>query len=259
MIVDIHNHILHGIDDGPGTLEESISMAGQAAETGITHVIATPHQGNGIHFNTGIHIIHQVMELNRELQRRHIPLTILPGMEIHLYGEVADDLQKLDSILLTLNETNKYVLIELPNSHFPSYTEMILYKLQLVGYVPIIAHVERNEELRKKPELLYSLFQKGALFQVNAGSVLGKFGKSIQKFAYELIKYNHIHVVASDAHNHHSRGFTLSEAYKAIQTEFSAMYTNYFRANAVYIANGMDFTSFQPEKIRKKQRLIGFK
>ncbi|TMU84334.1 tyrosine protein phosphatase [Bacillus sp. BHET2] len=258
MIVDIHNHILHGVDDGPKTLEESISMAGQAADAGITHVIATPHRGNGIHFNRANRIIHQVMELNRELQHQNIPVTILPGMEIHLYGEVAEDLQKLDSVLLTLNETNKYVLIELPDSHFPSYTELILYKLQLVGYVPIIAHVERNEELRKKPELLFSLFQKGALFQVNAGSILGKFGKSIQKFAYELIKYNHVHVVASDAHNQHSRAFTLAESYKVIQHEFSAMYTNYFRANAIYIANGMDFTSFQPEKMRKKQRLIGF-
>ncbi|BCB05666.1 tyrosine-protein phosphatase [Bacillus sp. KH172YL63] len=259
MIVDIHNHILHGVDDGPETLEESILMAEQAVDAGITHVIATPHRENGLHLNRAKPIIHQVMEFNRELQFRSIPLTVLPGMEIHLYGEVAEDLQKIDSVLLTLNETNKYVLIELPDSHYPSYTELILYKLQLVGYVPVIAHVERNEELRKKPELLYSLFQKGALFQVNAGSILGKFGKTIQKFVYELIKYNHVHVVASDAHNLRSRNFTLAESYKAIQHEFSAMYTNYFRANAIYIANGMDFSSFQPEKMRRKQRLIGFR
>ncbi|NMH68922.1 tyrosine protein phosphatase [Bacillus sp. RO3] len=259
MIVDIHNHILHRVDDGPASLDESILMAKQAAEAGITHVIATPHHGNGIFDNSSDRIIHQVMELNQELQARDIPVEILPGMEIHLYGEVADDLQKMDSSLLTLNETNKYVLIELPNSHYPAYTELLLYKLQLVGYVPIIAHVERNEELRKKPELLYALFQKGALFQVNAGSILGMFGRNTQKFAYELIKYNHVHVLASDAHNHLSRSFTLTEAYRLIQQEFPPMYVNHLRANAIYIANGMDFTSFHPEKMRKKQRLMGYK
>ena len=258
MIVDIHNHILFEVDDGPGTLEASIEMARQAVDEGITHVITTPHHHNGKYENSPEDIMNRVVQLNQELIIREIPLHILPGMEIYLYGEIALDLQKSTSPLLTLNRTNKYVLIELPSSHYPAFTEMIFYKLQLLGYVPIIAHAERNEEFRKNPDLLFSLFQKGALIQVNAEGVLGSYGKNIQKFAYKLIKHNLVHVLASDAHNATSRDFRLAEAYREIKEEFSSSLINYFQANAISVANGMDFTSHQPEQIKKKPRFISF-
>lgn len=246
MMADIHNHILFGIDDGAKTPDDSIQIASQAVWNGITHIIATPHYKRGSFYNPSGKILKRVAEVNQLLSMQSIPLTVLPGMEITFYKDLANDLRNVNSDLLTLNNTKKYILIELPKAYIPPETEMVFYEMQLSGVVPIIAHPERNEVFREQPNKLYSFIQKGSLAQITAGSLNGLFGKEIQKFSLKLLKHYLVHFVASDAHGVNRRAANLPAAYKYIKRRFSASYTAYLQENAVKVIKGEDFTVPQP-------------
>src|SRR5699024_4464081 len=138
-----------------------------------------------------------------------IPLTVLYGQEVRIYGELLADIDA--GKIQTLHNT-RYLLVELPFENVPLYTEKLIYDLQMKGIIPIIAHPERNAELRAKPGKMYDLVLKGALTQVTAGSLLGHFGKEAEAFSHDLIEHNLTHFVASDAHDIDKRPFTLKEA-----------------------------------------------
>ena len=140
-MIDTHCHILPELDDGPTTWDESIAMAQRAAQDGISHIIATPHYKKGIYENTGNSILQQVDLLNQLLIKNDISLTVLPGCEISLYEDMLKDI--LDRKVLTLNHS-PYVLIELPGEIRISHQlEDTFFNLQLKGFIPIIAHIER--------------------------------------------------------------------------------------------------------------------
>lgn len=254
MLVDIHNHILFGLDDGAQNIDETARMARQAVKNGITHIIATPHHKNGKYDNPATVILSRVNEVNNLLQTLEIPLTVLPGMEIHLHGDIVKGLKQSPTDLLTLNQTNKYILIELPYSHIPHFTEEIFYELQLLGYVPVIAHAERNREFQKHPNQLYNLIQKGALAQITAASVTGVFGRELQKFSRRLFKHSLVHFIATDAHNTDRRGFELKSAYEYINLHFSEKHVRYLQENAIKLVNDLDFSVWQPSKFEKRTK-----
>ncbi len=252
MIVDIHNHILPKMDDGARDFGDTLLMARQAIENGITHIIATPHHRNGVYLNESEAIIQKVEEINRFLHRRDLSLEIIPGMEVHLYGELASDLKKIRQEVLPLN-CRKYVLVELPYTHIPHYTSAIFYEMQLLDYIPIIAHPERNAEIKKHPNLLHNLIQKGALSQVTAGSIAGLFGKKSQSFSLKLLKHNLAHFVASDAHNTVSRSFQLLSAYNTIDRELSLSYKEYLIENATHVLTGTEFPPYLPIRFQRRK------
>jgi len=258
MLVDIHNHILFGLDDGAQTSQDSIQMAKQAAENGITHIIATPHHKNGKYNNPSSTVQSRVEEVNQLLNINNIPLTVVPGMEISLYADLINDIKSKTNDLLTLNRTGKYVLIELPDLYIPANTEMFFYELQIAGLVPIIAHAERNAEFYKDPNRLYTFIQKGALAQITAGSLIGTFGKKLETFSAKLLKYHLAHFIASDAHNVNRRGSNIQAAYTYLEKQFSASFADYFRDNAIKILKGEDFTVIQPKKFVKKRWFFNF-
>ena len=198
-MIDIHCHILPGIDDGAKTMEDSLAMAAQAVQQGITKIIATPHHKNGKYENRKQDILPKVAELNKVLKEKGIPLDILPGQEPRIYGELVEDYQKGE--IVTLNDGNQYVFLELPSAHVPRYTGKLLYDIQSEGLTPIIVHPERNQELIQNPDLLYEFVKNGTLTQVTAASMAGDFGKKIKKFSHQLIEANLTHFIASDAHN----------------------------------------------------------
>jgi protein-tyrosine phosphatase len=258
MIVDIHNHILPGLDDGPKNWEETISLAKQAVETGINHVIATPHHKHvhREHFyeNDHLNIVEQVKKANKMLKEKKIPLTVYPGLEIHLYEEILNELDtKLESFL-TLNDNGKFLLIELPCHYYPSHTEEALKGIQKKGFIPIIAHPERNRVLRSNPEKIYSLVQEGALVQITAGSVTGQHGRRLKNFSLHLLDHELVHFVASDAHHHIRRKFELVSSYEYINGNFSIELSRYLKDNAVHILEGMDVSINTPRKIDKKRQ-----
>ncbi|PAQ16069.1 hypothetical protein CD798_03250 [Bacillaceae bacterium SAOS 7] len=150
------------------------------------------------------------------------------------------------------------MLVELPYTHLPHYTGAIFYKMQLMNYIPIIAHPERNAEIKRKPNLLVDLVQKGALAQVTAASVSGMFGKESQKFSIKLIKHHLIHFIASDAHNTTNRSFQLKSAYNHIESYFSKDYLEYFKKNSVHVVKGTEFNSLTPKFFERKKKYFIF-
>jgi protein-tyrosine phosphatase len=185
-MIDIHSHILYGLDDGAKDLAGSIEMARQAVAEGITSVIATPHHRHPSYTNTKTDVLLGVQQLQAELQKQSIPLTVYAGQEIRIFGEMVDVLIHNDE-LLTLHNS-EYVLVEFPSSSIPKYTEQLFYDLLVKGFTPIIAHPERNAEIAENTDKLYRLIKNGALSQVTAASVAGMFGKKTQKLSLERIE-----------------------------------------------------------------------
>lgn len=252
-MIDLHCHILPGIDDGAPTIEASLKMAQKALSEGIHTIVATPHHQNGTYINEKSDILQRVEELNERLIQERIPLTILPGQETRIYGEMLQDYQ--NGKILTLNSTNKYVFVELPSSQVPRFTERLLYDIQAEGLTPIIVHPERNSRLIEDPDILYNLVNKGAMTQVTASSLTGRFGKKIKKFSMDLIHANLTHVIASDAHNTSGRSFHMQEANDLISTEYGIDMLYLFQENAEAIVNGRACLKDSPEKVQKKKFL----
>ncbi|WP_318617721.1 tyrosine-protein phosphatase [Priestia megaterium] len=252
-MIDIHCHILPGVDDGAKSVEDSVAMARQAVSEGIHTIIATPHHKNGKYINEKQHIINDVEKLNERLKQEGIPLLILPGQECRIYGEMLEDYQS-DSVL-TLNDNNKYVFVEFPSNQIPRFSEQLLFDIQSAGLTPIIVHPERNTSIIEDPNILYNFVNKGALTQVTAASITGRFGKKIRKFSLELIDANLTHLIASDAHNILGRQFCMKEATELIQQEYGAQQLYMFFENAEAVVDGLACFKEIPERIKKKKFL----
>ncbi|PGU36413.1 tyrosine protein phosphatase [Bacillus cereus] len=252
-MIDLHCHILPNVDDGAQSIEDSIVMAKAACEEGIHTIVATPHHQNGVYINPAGSILHQVKQLNERLKEEDINLTILPGQEIRLYGELLEDYER--GHIVTLNNTNKYMLIEFPANHVPRYTERMLYELRVKGITPIIVHPERNMEIIEHPDLLYKLVSQGTLTQITAGSITGKFGKKIKKFSLQLIEHHLTHVISSDVHNTTTRSFHLQAAYETVEKTFGSSVLYYFKENTYALISGKVIYREEPERIRRKKIL----
>lgn len=251
-MIDIHSHILPGVDDGAKDMSETLAMARKAAEEGIQKIIATPHHKNGQYENEKPEIIEKVREVNEAIRAEGIPLEVLPGQENRIFGEFLDHYES--GGIMTLAHT-EYVFVELPSGHVPRYTEQLLYDIQLNGLTPIIVHPERNTELMERPDRLYQLVKKGALTQVTASSLCGYFGKKIKTFSHQLIEANMTHFIASDAHNTHNRSFKMAEAFRLIDSKYGSDMVYLFTENAELLIQGQRVMKDIPEKVKKKKFL----
>ncbi|MBN8210254.1 tyrosine protein phosphatase [Bacillus sp. NTK071] len=251
-MIDIHCHILPGLDDGAANTNDSLEMARQAVSQGITQIVATPHHKNGSFDNNLQSIVTEVNLLNKELAREGIDLNILPGQEVRLYGEMVED---LDIDLLTVNNSGVYLLVEFPSSHLPRYANKLLFDLQLKGIVPIIVHPERNREIMENPSKLYQLIKEGALSQVTASSVTGSMGKKIKKFSLDLLSHNLAHFIASDSHNTTTRPFELRQAYETVEYELGMEIRYLLQENPEEMIKGKMIDKEIPERIKKKKVL----
>jgi protein-tyrosine phosphatase len=251
-MIDIHSHILPGIDDGAKTEQDSLEMARAAVNEGITTIVATPHHRNGSFDNDRDGILMWVETLRELIVAEDIPLMVLPGQETRMHGEMIEELEQ--QTMLPINDT-RYVFVEFPSQHVPRYASQMLFDIQVGGYIPVIVHPERNQELIEHPQKLYNFVKKGALTQVTAGSLLGKFGKSIQKYARQLIEANQTHFIASDAHNTSSRGFYMREAFQYIQQEFGSDYVYLFQENSHLMIEDQNVNRMEPETVKRKKFL----
>lgn len=251
-MIDIHCHILPGVDDGAGTLTESLEMARVAAKQGIKKIIATPHHNNGMFMNRGDDIIGAVDYLNGKLKQEQIPVEVLAGQEPRLYGDLIADIE--NGTVLQLNQTSGYVFVELPSSHVPQYTTQLLFDMQIKGYIPIIVHPERNHELLENPDKLYRMVKNGALTQITAGSVVGRGGKKVQRFADQLLASNLTHFIASDAHNVKKRGFYMQDAYQAITKTYGQSLAYQLMENSELLVIGQTIHRDAPERISTKRK-----
>ena len=210
MMVDIHCHILPGLDDGADTMETSIQMAESAIADGVTHVVGTPHANSTYPFVPEL-IRQRRDELQAALGDR---LKLATGCDFHLSFENLQDIEK-NPQKYTINQKN-YLLVEFAEFAIPPSMDDTMHHLQLIGLSPIITHPERNALLRTKPERMYRWLHQGAYAQITAQSILGRFGASAQHHAEKLLDEDRVHFVASDAHNLKGRPLQLREAYDAV-------------------------------------------
>ncbi|WP_018663350.1 tyrosine-protein phosphatase [Heyndrickxia acidiproducens] len=249
-MIDIHCHILPGIDDGAQNLYDSLDMAKQAVSQGIDTIIATPHHMNGRYENRKADIMEKVQELNKRLTEEQIDLTILPGQENRIFGEILEGYEKGE--IQTLADSS-YVFIEFPTGHVPHYAETLLYDLQVKGLMPIIVHPERNSELMQNPDRLYEMVNSGTATQITAASLTGAFGKKIKKFGEQLIEANLTHFLASDAHNVKNRAFKMEEAVEEVEKKYGTDMLYFFTENAELLVNGQNIYREVPQPIKQKK------
>ncbi|MGE5704692.1 MAG: tyrosine-protein phosphatase [Clostridia bacterium] len=254
-MIDIHCHILPGVDDGAKSLDEAIRMAQTAWKDGITDIIATPHTHNGIYVNWRDDILHAVESFQQVLERQHIPIHIHPGAEIHIHEHLLDHLRSAK--LATMSNHVRFLLLELPFMHLPKFTDDVIASLIEEGVTPIIAHPERIEPLKNRPERLALWIEQGAIAQVTASSVTRKRNSSVKKRAEQLIREQLIHLVASDGHDNVNRKVELSHAYAVIE-KLSKGASERFQQNAAAILRGDTIPFAKPLLTRPKKKWLLF-
>lgn len=205
-MIDIHNHLLVGMDDGPQSLEETIALLTQAKEQGITGIVVTPHHLHPRYNNIFSDVENAIKDLTSNQQIKDFNIQLYPGQEIRITDKVLED---IDQHQIQGINHSKYLLIELPSNSMPHYTKNLLYEIQTKGFIPVIAHPERNKAIAQDINLLYELINNGALSQITASSLTGEIGKNLQKLSIQLIEHNLVHFVASDAHHSENRPFGL--------------------------------------------------
>jgi protein-tyrosine phosphatase len=211
--VDIHCHILPGIDDGPRDWADALEMARLAAADGTTTIVATPHQLGAFSQNRGDDIRHLTAELNKRLVAEDIPLTVLAGGEARLDADLLSLMLKGE--VLTLGDHRRHVLVELPHEMYLPI-DSLLAEFAARRMTAILAHPERNQGIHRQPHLLGAVVDAGCLTQITAGSLCGTMGADTQQFSEWMIGEGLIHMVATDAHGPRTRRPLLGRAFARI-------------------------------------------
>jgi protein-tyrosine phosphatase len=213
-MVDIHSHILPGLDDGAQTLEDSVAMLKMAAGDGTTDIVATPHANSEFTFQPDV-IAQRLAELKAAVGAS---IHIYTGCDFHLqYENIRDALEHPTKY--TINQKN-YLLVEFSDLMIFNTTSDIFYQLRNAGMVPVIKHPERNWLLQKRFEEISEWVAEGACLQVTGQSFLGRFGRHAKEFAEKLVKGGLVHFVASDAHSTKDRTPGLRESYEHIAGKY---------------------------------------
>jgi len=213
-MIDIHHHLLWGLDDGSDSLETTLAMARFAVDQGITHVVATSHASTHWSFQPDA-VAAKAAELRALLAAERVPLTLGTGCDFHISYDNLTDLH-ITPRKYTVNHGD-YLLIELPDYALPINLPETLYELQLLGLTPILTHPERNPTLQADPNRMVEWLRSGLLVQVTSASIMGRFGKSAQKLTQTLLKDEWVHFVATDAHNVTSRPPVMREAFEFVE------------------------------------------
>jgi protein-tyrosine phosphatase len=216
VMIDIHSHILPGLDDGASDMDEAIRMCSIAADDGIAQVVATPHHLNGTYYNPKNTVANAVASLNEALHKHNVDVTVLPGSDVHLGTNLLDEAKAKAERIMTINNSGKFMLLELPSFFVPQHVREQVFRLKLIGVTSIITHPERNKIAMEEPGFLYDLVLAGALLQITAGSITGDFGGAVKDRAHRLMDSGMAHIVATDAHNSSSRPPGLSRAFKIL-------------------------------------------
>ncbi len=222
-MVDIHCHILCGVDDGAEDFETSMHMATQAVESGTTAIIASPHANipdAPFQFSCQS-ILHDIRDFNLALAKEGIPLTVYPGCEIFGAGDFVKLLK--EGKLLTLNNS-RYPLVEFDFYEHPASVFMKLEELCSEGFVPIVAHPERYAFVEEDESSIGALKDMGCLIQCNKGSLLGRFGASAKFVAHQMLVREQVDFIASDAHGFDMRTPILEDAYRMVYDLYGEAY-----------------------------------
>jgi protein-tyrosine phosphatase len=220
-MVDIHHHLLFGVDDGADCIETSVEMARLAVAEGITHIVCTPHANSYHEFLPEVNA-DKTAELRARLADEGIALTLGSGCDFHLSFDNVKQAQA-DPTCFSINGLG-YLLVELPDYGLPPGLTETYYQLRLAGMTPILTHPERNPTLQNEPERLIEWLRGGLLIQVTADALTGHKGQRAQKMAYDLLDKRWVHFLASDAHNTTTRPPRLREACEIVASKYGEEY-----------------------------------
>jgi len=241
-MIDLHTHILPGLDDGPRTLEESIEMCRISYQDGIRTIVATPHILPDIYNNNRSTILSKLhdlqsalchlqsdMHLDSELSilpnrataedgrtpHPELSLIVLPGADVHFSSDLLELYKNRE--LMTVGDNGRYLMIEFDFQSIPYRGEEVLFRLITHGVIPIVTHPERNYEITRNPKRYYEMIKMGCLGQVTAMSLTGAFGSQAKRGAEKLLAHRLIHLIASDAHSVNGRPPILSAGVRAAE------------------------------------------
>jgi protein-tyrosine phosphatase len=215
-MIDIHHHLLFGLDDGSKDIETSVAMAEMAAADGITHIVCTPHANAHYRFDPEVNR-RKLAELEARVNGK---ITLGLGCDFHLSFENIDDALK-NPTKYTINQKN-YLLVEFADLSIPQQMTQVFHEFLVSGIQPIITHPERNLTIQKTPARLDEWIAGGCVAQVTAASLTGRFGKAAMEFAHRLLRQNKVHFLATDAHNLQSRPPQMKEAYDLVANRYGA-------------------------------------
>jgi len=218
-VIDLHAHILPGIDDGPRTIEDALEMARLAVADNIHTMVATPHlfRRKAVELDDLNHpdkIRQAVAQFNERLAAEQIKLTVLPGCEVPLFVDIIRFFD--DRKIITINDTERYICLEMPDTVIPPATDNIIFELNSRGITPIITHPERNLVFYEMPDKLRRFISLGCLAQITARSLIRGFGWGIARFTKKLLREGLIHLMATDAHNLTGRPPVMGDALKKL-------------------------------------------
>ncbi len=236
-MIDIHSHIVWGLDDGATDMEQSLALLQAAAESGTTDIVATPHSNSEYRYQDEL-LRERIGELTaRTGGKPHIH----KGCDLHLsFDNVDEVLRRPERYAIN---GKQYLLVECPDFHVGTHTEGVLRRLIERGIVPVVTHPERNPVLQRKPERVREWVELGCLVQVTALSINGGFGRTARGAVDQLLELDLVHVVASDAHDPEHRHARLDEAYELVKARYSeAKARLLFTANPQAIIEGAELS-----------------
>jgi len=208
-MIDLHAHLLPGLDDGPQTLAQAVGLCRHARLNGITKAIACPHAMG--HYDTSpAQVADGLCELRERLSEEGLGLELKAGMECWLSPELPERARA--GRVVTLGGS-RYIGIEFPFSSVPAYADEVLFRVRIQGLVPVLFHPERTAEFVHRPEKLQQYVELGSFVVMNAGSLLGTYGKAIRQGAVQLLRLGLVHALATDAHGDPARAADFGHAF----------------------------------------------
>ncbi|WP_374090228.1 tyrosine-protein phosphatase [Methylomicrobium lacus] len=212
-MIDLHCHMLPGIDDGPKTMEQSLEMARFAVEQGTSRCVLTPHIQPGCYDNDIDNIRGTFEAFQEQLATENIPLQVGMAAEVRVCAELPNMINQGKIPFLGRWQGMRLILLEFPHDQIPIGADKLIDWLIGRDILPVIAHPERNQSVMRQPEKIAPFVNKGCLLQITADSVTGLFGEIPQKVAHFFIRNDMATLIATDAHNMHRRRPTLKAAY----------------------------------------------
>jgi protein-tyrosine phosphatase len=209
-VIDLHTHILPGVDDGVRTEDDAVAFARVAVADGIRTLVATPHCKEGFFYIDRAAVLQATERLRERLAREGLEIDLQPGAEVHLTHDLVARVK--DGRAPTLADNGRTLLLELSTAQYPVDLENLVFQLKLAGIVTLFAHPERIRYFQDDVRRYEAVIRLGAYGQVTTGSVLGQFGEETEEFSEEIVRKGLVHVLASDAHNLRGRPPVLSKA-----------------------------------------------